>query len=156
VDGVLTDGGIIYSDDGSETKVFNVRDGLGIRLLQQAGIKVGIVTGRQSKALIHRCQNLGIDLIFENIRDKAAVLGDIKNKTGIAPERMAFMGDDLSDLPLMQRVGLSIAVADAHETVIGKADWVTTANGGEGAVREVCESILKAKSLWKAVLEGFS
>ena len=156
VDGVLTDGGIIYNDDGSETKVFNVRDGLGIRLLQQVGITVGIVTGRQSKALIHRCQNLGITLIYENIKAKAEVLGDIVYKTGIALEKMAFMGDDLSDLPLMQRVGLSIAVADAHEMVIRKADWVTTANGGAGAVREVCESILKAKSFWEDVLEGFS
>jgi len=156
VDGVLTDGGIVYNDDGSETKVFDVKDGLGIRLLQQAGIAVGIVTGRRSKALTHRCRNLGIDLLYDNIRDKAAVLRDIQKKTGVAPECMAFVGDDLSDLPLMNRVGVSVAVADAHETVVRKADMVTASKGGNGAVREICESILKAKALWETILEDFS
>ncbi|MBW1695607.1 MAG: HAD-IIIA family hydrolase [Deltaproteobacteria bacterium] len=156
VDGVLTDGTIIYNDNGSEIKAFNVKDGLGIRLLGESGIKICIVTGRRSEALYHRCRNLGIDLIFDNVKDKAAVLKEIEKKTGIIAEKMAAVGDDLTDLPLMNRVGLSIAVSNAHELVLSKADLVTTAPGGEGAVREVCESILKAKALWEHMLKGFS
>jgi 3-deoxy-D-manno-octulosonate 8-phosphate phosphatase (KDO 8-P phosphatase) len=155
VDGVLTNGSIVYHDDGSETKVFNVKDGLGIRLLMQTGIQVGIVTGRRSEALSHRCRDLGIDLVFDNVRDKAAILDTIINETGIDPEQMAFIGDDLPDVPVMRRVGLSIAVGDAHEMVVHRADMVTGAIGGGGAVREVCESILKAKRLWQTALEGF-
>jgi 3-deoxy-D-manno-octulosonate 8-phosphate phosphatase (KDO 8-P phosphatase) len=155
VDGVLTDGSIVYHDSGSETKVFNVKDGLGIRLLMQAGVRVGIVTGRSSEALSHRCRDLGIDLVYDNVRDKAVVFENICGESGVEPGQMAFVGDDLPDLPLMNRVGLSIAVGDAHEAVVQRADMVTDAGGGDGAVREVCESILKAKQLWQAALEGF-
>ena len=152
VDGVLTDGSIIYSDVGSETKVFNVRDGLGIRWLIKSGIMVGIVTGRKSDALHHRCENLGIDLIFDGIKDKASALEKILDRTGIKSEEIAYMGDDIVDIPLMKRVGVSIAVADAHEVVIKTADMVTAAKGGAGAVREVCELMLKAHNRWEAVL----
>ena len=155
VDGVLTDGGIIYNDKGVETKVFNVRDGLGIRLLMEAGVKVGIVTSRASKALYHRCDNLGISLVFDGIGDKSGVLEDISKQTGIPGEEIAYVGDDLVDLPLMRKVGLSVAVADAHETLLENADMVTTAKGGAGAVREVCEAILKAQGLWEKTLERF-
>lgn len=155
VDGVLTDGSIIYNDNGAETKTFNVKDGLGIKLLMEAGIRVGIVTGRTSKALYHRCKNLGISLVFDGIHEKASVLELISEKTGLLSEEIAFVGDDLLDLPLLRRVGLSIAVADAHETVIEHADMITSAKGGAGAVREICEAILKAKGLWDKILENF-
>jgi len=153
VDGVLTDGSIIYSDHGSETKVFNVRDGLGIRWLIKSGFIVGIVTGRKSDALVHRCENLGIDLIFDGIKDKASALRMILDQTGMKSEEIAYMGDDIVDIPLMNRVGVSIAVADAHEVVIKTADMVTAARGGAGAVREVCEHILKAHHQWEAIIE---
>jgi len=155
VDGVLTDGSIIYNDNGAETKIFNVKDGLGIRLLMEAGIKVGIVTGRTSKALYHRCTNLGISLIFDGVHEKTSVLELISEHTGLLADEIAFVGDDLPDLPLMRRVGLSIAVADAHETVIENVDMVTAKKGGAGAVREVCEAILKAQGFWKKILENF-
>ena len=155
VDGVLTDGSIIYNDNGEETKVFNVKDGLGIRLLMEAGIKVGIVTGRSSKALHHRCKNLGIDYIFDDVNDKAGVLDLILERTGVTAEEIAFIGDDLPDLPLMRRVGLSVAVADAHKTALATSDMITSAKGGAGAVREVCEAILKAQGLWEKILERF-
>jgi len=152
VDGVLTDGSIIYNDDGLETKVFNVKDGLGIRLLINAGIKVCIATGRSSKALDHRCRNLGIEHVFEGIKDKTTVLDSILDQTGISAEEIAFIGDDLVDLPLMRKVGLAIAVADAHETVLEHAEMIASAKGGAGAVREVCEAILKAQGLWEIIL----
>ncbi len=152
VDGVLTDGGIIYGDDGAETKVFNVKDGLGIRLLIDAGVSVGIVTGRRSEALIHRCRNLGVDHVLDGVIDKAAILDRIRERMGAAPEEIAFVGDDLPDLPLMKQIGCAIAVADAREEVRERADIVTSAPGGNGAVREICESILKAKGLWEEIL----
>lgn len=155
VDGVLTDGGIIYNDNGVETKIFNVKDGLGIRLLMQAGINLCIATGRRSNALYNRCKNLGIEHIFDGADDKAAILDLILDRTGVSAEQVAFIGDDLPDLALMKKVGLSIAVADAHKTVLKNADMVTSAKGGNGAVREVCEAILKAQGFWENILERF-
>jgi 3-deoxy-D-manno-octulosonate 8-phosphate phosphatase (KDO 8-P phosphatase) len=155
VDGVLTDGSIIYNDNGTETKVFNVNDGLGIRLLMEAGLKVGIVTGRTSKALYHRCNNLGISLVFDGVHEKTSVLELVSEQTGLLADEIAFVGDDLLDLPLLRRVGLSITVADAHETVIENVDMITSAKGGAGAVREICEAILKAQGLWNKILERY-
>ena len=152
VDGVLTDGQIIYNDEGSETKIFNVRDGLGLRLLQHAGLDVAIATGRQTPALKHRCKNLGIELIFDGLRYKTPVVEPLMKATGAKPDEMLFMCDDLADLSLMTRIGLAVAVADAHPEVIAAADMVTEANGGQGAVREVCEAILKAKGVWETML----
>lgn len=155
VDGILTDGQIIYSDTGDQIKGFHSRDGLGLRLLMDAGIRVGIVTGRKSLALIHRCQNLGIDLVFDGIRDKAAALTRIAAQTGIHPGHMAFAGDDLLDLPAMTRVGVSITVPDAPEEVKCRAQYITTARGGQGAVREICEAILKAQGRWEAIVNTY-
>lgn len=155
VDGVLTDGSIIYDDRGAEIKEFNVKDGLGIRMLMSAGIHVGIVTGRGCPALEHRCRNLGIDLVLDGVKDKAAVLDGIIQDSGIAADEIAFMGDDLPDLPLMRRVGLSIAVSDAHPQVARQVDMLTVAAGGKGAVREACDAILKARGLWEKSLERF-
>jgi 3-deoxy-D-manno-octulosonate 8-phosphate phosphatase (KDO 8-P phosphatase) len=153
VDGVLTTGQVIYNDAGQETKVFNVRDGLGIRMLMEAGVRVGIVTGRRSMALVHRCRNLGIDLLRDGIRDKAAALESILKETGVNAADTAFIGDDLPDLPIMRRIGAPIAVADAHELVKQAAVLTTLAKGGCGAVREVSERILRARGEWDELIQ---
>ncbi len=155
VDGVLTDGSIIYDDTGSQIKVFNVKDGLGIRLLMLAGIQVAIATGRRSKALLHRCENLGISLVLDGLSTKTDVLKAIYQQTGIVADEIVFVGDDLMDLPLMKQSGVSIAVADAHELIRLHADMVTLAPGGKGAVREICEMILKARDQWDTVINRF-
>jgi 3-deoxy-D-manno-octulosonate 8-phosphate phosphatase (KDO 8-P phosphatase) len=155
VDGVLTDGGIIYSDQGGEIKVFNVKDGLGLRLIMDAGIEVGLVTGRTSQALHHRCRDLGIRYIWDGVRHKARLLDKIVIETGVDADNTAFIGDDIPDLQLMRRVGLSIAVADAHESVRDGSDWITSAAGGRGAVREVCDALLKARGKWDKLMEHF-
>ena len=156
VDGVLTDGRIVYGENGVETKSFNVKDGLGLRLLMGAGINAGIVTGRSSKALIRRCEDLGIVHVYDGVKDKAGVLDTICKQFDVDPASIAFMGDDLPDIPLMARVGLDVAVADAHEAVRTMADVVTAARGGAGAVREICETILKSKGLWEEISNRFT
>lgn len=156
VDGVLTDGGIIYDDDGNETKIFNVKDGLGIKLLMDAGIHLCIVTGRRSNALLIRCKDLGIDHVYDGVRNKVEVLDAILARTGLSATEVAFIGDDLPDLSLMKKVGFSIAVADADKTILEHADMVTSAKGGHGAVREACEAILRARGLWETILERFT
>lgn len=153
VDGVLTTGQVIYNDSGEETKVFDVRDGLGLRLLMEAGIKVGIITGRRSLALVHRCNNLGITLLRDGIRDKAAALENILQETGVPASQTAFVGDDLPDLPVLRRVGVPIAVGDAHDLVKQAAAWTTSARGGRGAVREISERILKVRGDWDALIQ---
>ena len=153
VDGVLTTGQVIYNDAGQETKVFHVRDGLGIRMLMEAGIQVGIVTGRRSMALVHRCRNLGIHLLKDGIRDKAAALEEILKETGVAAADTAFVGDDLPDLPIMRRVGVPIAVGDAHDLVKQAAVLTARAMGGCGAVREISERILKARGDWEPLIQ---
>lgn len=153
VDGVLTAGEIIYGDNGEQLKIFNVKDGLGIRMLKAAGIGVGIVTGRTGGALQHRCRNLGIDLVFDGVRDKTKTLDDIVGRTGIAADHIAFIGDDLPDLPVMKRVGLAVAVADAHESVRQAAHIITRLPGGRGAVREISDAILKAQNKWTTIVE---
>lgn len=155
VDGVLTDGRITYTDSGEQVKSFNAKDGLGIRLLMDAGIQVGIVTGRTSGALRHRCANLGITLLFDGIKDKSRALDEIVHRTGIPAETIGFAGDDLIDLPAMTRAGVAFAVADAAEEVKARADFICTKPGGNGAVREICEAILKAGGKWDAILSGF-
>jgi len=156
VDGVLTDGQIIYDDRGVETKAFNVKDGLGLRLLMEGGITVGIITGRRSEAVRRRCRDLGITEVYDGVGDKAARLETICEKMALQTDSVAFMGDDLPDIPIMKLAGLSIAVADARETVRDISDLVTAARGGAGAVREVCEAILKSQGLWKKTVDRFN
>lgn len=148
VDGVLTNGSITYGDSGGEIKTFSVKDGLGIRMLQMAGIPAGIVTGRSSRALETRCGNLGVKHLWDGVRNKSLLLNEICRAMNASPERMAFVGDDIPDLGIMARVGVPVAVADAHPEVIQAARLVTVQPGGCGAVREVCEGILKARGLW--------
>ncbi|MFC1896109.1 KdsC family phosphatase [Thermodesulfobacteriota bacterium] len=155
VDGVLTKGEIIYQDSGEEIKVFSVRDGLGIRLLTEAGIEVAVVTGRSSASLRHRCANLNIRYIFDGVENKLDVLPEITDKLRVPSRLMACMGDDLPDVALLQSVGVSIAVADAHEVVRETAAMITLAKGGDGAVREVCDALLKAQGYWNDILRRF-
>ncbi len=155
VDGVLTDGNITYSDSGEQIKSFNSKDGLGMRLLMDAGIDVGIITGRKSKALEYRCKNLGITLLFDGIKDKSKAFDSIISQTGIPAENIAFAGDDLIDLPVMKRVGISFCVYDASIDVQNHCDIITSLKGGQGAVREICENILKAKGLWGNILNKY-
>ncbi len=155
VDGVLTRGDIIYDDSGRENKAFNVKDGLGIRLLAQAGIDIGIVTARRSKALTVRCRDLGIERIYDGVSNKGAVLDLILSENRVKAKDIAFIGDDLPDLSLMRRIGVPIATADAHETVRAMCRMTTTAKGGSGAVREVCERILKSQGLWEDILKCY-
>lgn len=155
VDGVLTPGSIIYSDSGEEIKVFSVKDGLGIRLLMDAGIRVGIITGRRSGALSARCKNLGIDLVYDGVKDKVAVLDTIANELGITYDEISFTGDDLPDLGVMKRIGCPFAVGDAAPEIRNAAIYTTDSNGGNGAVREICELILKTRGVWDQVLEQF-
>jgi len=151
VDGVLTDGRIVMDGAGEEIKSFHVRDGLGIRMLLEAGVQVGIITGRSSAALRHRCLDLGIPWVFDGVTAKGEALVELCRQAEVPAEEAAFIGDDLPDLPLMGRVGLPIAVADAHEEVRSRARMVTRCRGGEGAVREVGERILRARGSWEAV-----
>jgi len=156
VDGVLTDGSIVYDDRGTEIKRFNVKDGLGIRLLMQSGIQVGIITGRSSGALRHRCENLGIKHLYEAVTDKTEALQDILQRTAVRKDETAFMGDDLPDLSIMKQVGLAITVADAPQELRTTADMTTMAKGGQGAVREICEKILKAQERWDQILTHYT
>lgn len=155
VDGVLTDGGIIYDDAGRETKVFDVKDGQGIKLLKAAGIDVAIITARASKAVLSRARELGIDTIYQKALDKVEVFHEIIDKKGLSPDEVAYVGDDLVDLPILQRVGFSVAVFDSVEDIKGMVDWITTKLGGKGAVREVCELILKVQGKWEGVTERY-
>lgn len=155
VDGVLTDGRVLYSDRGEELKAFHTQDGLGLRLLQRAGLQLGLITGRISEAVRRRARELDIDLVYEGVKDKAVLLEEISGKTGISLAEMAFVGDDLVDLPPMIRVGVAIAVANAVEEVKAAAAIVTRSRGGHGAVREVVETILKAQGRWEATLRMF-
>ncbi len=152
-DGVLTDGKIVYHDDGQQTLMFNVRDGLGLRLLMEAGIQVGVISGRGSAALDHRCRNLGITMVYRSVRNKVEVLHAILAQTGIELAETAFMGDDIVDIPPMQQVGCAIAVADAHAMVKTCAHVITHQRGGHGAVREIAEALIKAQDKWSELLQ---
>ena len=151
VDGVLTDGRIIFDSNGIESKFFNVKDGHGIKLLQRAGIEVGIVSGRKSQVVTNRAAELGITRVFQGALDKLAVYREILQETGLTDAQIAFMGDDVIDIPVMRRVGFAAAPADAVEEVLPHAHFVTRNRGGWGAVREVCDLILKGQGSWDHV-----
>ena len=148
VDGVMTDGRIIMDNEGRETKNFNVRDGHGIKILQRYGIKVAILTGRQSKVVEYRAKDLEIDDIYQKVFNKKEIFQTILKKHKLSADAAAFMGDDIVDIPVLKSVGFSAAVADAIDVVKKSVDYVTKNKGGNGAVREVCEMILKAQDKW--------
>ncbi len=146
VDGVFTNGLLYLSDDGTETKTFNVKDGHGVKRLLQAGVEVAIISGRRSAAVDRRMQELGVRHVFQGIRDKVAVFTELTDRLGIEPEAVAYLGDDLPDLDVMRRVGLPAATADAHEDLLPHAAWTSRRPGGEGAVREFCDLLLAARA----------
>lgn len=155
VDGVMTDGRLFYHDDGTETKAFDVRDGHGIKMLQQAGVEVFLISGRNSPLVEKRAADLGISELTQGVRDKVPVLEALLSKKGLQPQQVAFMGDDVVDLPVMTRVGLAIAVADASEHLFDSAHYVTLAPGGRGAVREVVELILAVQGVWEKAAQSY-
>ena len=155
VDGVLTDGKIIYTDSGEEIKRFDARDGHGLKLLMRSGIGVVLLTGRKSKAIVHRARDLGIEHVYQKAIDKSAVYAKILTRSKLPDKNVAFVGDDLVDIPVLKKVGFSAAVPDAVPEVKEIVDYVTSKNGGEGAVREICELLLKAQNKWKKVTEKY-
>ena len=148
VDGVLTDGRIIIDDRGVETKQFHVRDGQGIALLKRAGVEIGLITGRESAVVRHRATDLGVRLVFQGVANKLTCYAEIKRQQGLKDEQIAYVGDDMIDLPVLLRAGLAFSVADGWPGLIAAVDCVTTAAGGQGAVREVAELLLKAQGKW--------
>jgi len=145
VDGVLSDGLIYQGNQGEELKAFNVRDGYGIRCLLTAGIEVAIITGRSAKLVEDRCKTLGISHLYQGQSDKLLAFESLLGKLSLTADQVAYIGDDLIDWPVMARVGLSVAVADAHPLLLPRADYVTRIAGGRGAVREVCDLVLLAQ-----------
>ncbi len=155
VDGVLTDGRIVMDGDGGELKFFNVKDGHGIVMLHRAGLSSMIITGRRSKVVERRAKELGISRVFQGVHDKLGLFEEVVAEAGIAPRRFAYVGDDVVDIPLMRRVGLGVAVGDAHPEVKAVAHHVTTLPGGMGAAREFIELLLKLQGHWDRVTERY-
>lgn len=155
VDGVLTDGSLYFGDDGQEYKAFNSRDGHGIKMLMKYGVEIAIITGRTSKVVEHRVANLGIKHVYQGAHDKLICFNDLIAKLGIRAEETAYVGDDVVDLPVMTKVGLAIAVQDAHPFVKQHAHWQTPSRGGHGAGRDVCELLIEARGQLKSELESY-
>ncbi len=156
VDGVLTDGGIIYDSKGREQKRFHVHDGQGLKILQAVGIHVAIITSRQSDIVARRMQELAIPFVFQGQTNKIKAYEQICQQLSIGDEDVAYLGDDLPDLALIRRVGLGVAVANAVALVRDAADWVTDAKGGQGAARELVELLLQAQNKHETILHEFS
>jgi 3-deoxy-D-manno-octulosonate 8-phosphate phosphatase (KDO 8-P phosphatase) len=146
VDGVLTDGRLYFAARGEALKVFHVRDGHGIKLLGAAGVQVAVLSGRRSAAVAVRCRELGVRHVVQACSDKVAALHRLTQRLDVDPLNCACICDDTPDLPLMSAVGVAGAVADAHPVVLAAAHWIAKANGGEGAVRELCDAILRARA----------
>jgi len=155
VDGVLTDGSLYLGDDGQEYKAFNSRDGHGIKMLQASGVEIAIITGRRSEVVRLRMESLGIQHVYQGRRDKLPAYLELRDRLGLADQQIAYVGDDLVDLPIMRRVGLAIAVNDAHPFVIQHAHWQTPHRGGCGAGRDVCELLMDAQGKLQAALETY-
>lgn len=151
VDGVLTDGTVFYAPDSGEIKGFNTQDGFGLRILQEAGVTVGLITARSSEAVSKRAKDLKIAHVCAGCSDKGAAFADILAQTGLKPEQVGCMGDDWLDLPMLLRAGCAFAPANAVAELRQRADYVTERSGGHGAVREVCDLILEAKGLLAAI-----
>ena len=145
VDGVLTDGSLFLGDGGEEYKAFNSRDGHGMKMLKSTGIEIGIITGRTSDVVRHRMQSLGIQHVYQGQLDKRPAFEELCQHAGVSAEQVAYVGDDVVDLPILIRAGLAIGVQDAHPMVKQHSHWLTPSNGGRGAARDVCELILQAQ-----------
>ncbi len=148
VDGVLTDGKIIINDDGVESKNFNVRDGMAMAIARRKGYRFAVISGRYSKVVEHRITELGIEEIHQNVSDKRKKFYEVLEKLGLEAKEAAFIGDDINDMPIIEVAGLSAAPKDGDESVLEKVDFVSRFNGGEGAVREFVETVLKEHRQW--------
>jgi 3-deoxy-D-manno-octulosonate 8-phosphate phosphatase (KDO 8-P phosphatase) len=155
VDGVLTDGSLFVGDDGQEYKAFNSRDGHGIKMLQKHGVIVAIITGRTSKVVEHRMANLGVSHVYQGKLEKLPAYEELAGKLGIPAEETAYVGDDVVDLPVMRKVGLAIAVQDAHPLVRAHSHWQTPSCGGRGAARDVCEMLMEARGVLEEELGSY-
>ncbi len=152
VDGVLTDGTITYTDDGNEIKSFHTRDGFGLRILQEAGVEVGLITARSSKAVARRADDLKLKHVFQKARNKLEIFQKLLIELSLSPVEVAYMGDDWLDLPLITRVGLAATVVDGAAEVKQRAHFISENKGGYGAVRELCDLILEAKGVHRELL----
>jgi 3-deoxy-D-manno-octulosonate 8-phosphate phosphatase (KDO 8-P phosphatase) len=155
VDGVLTDGRLIFDDSGREYKAFNAKDGHGIKMLRASGVEAAVISGRKSAAVALRLESLGIQHVFQGQDDKNVAFDELCEKLSIRPEQVAFVGDDIPDLPVLVRVGLAIAVADAHYSVRQRADWCTSLPGGCGAAREVCDLVMQAQKTLEPSIQSY-
>lgn len=155
VDGVLTDGSLFIGDDGQEYKAFHSRDGHGMKMLQASGVEIGIITGRTSQVVKHRMDSLGIRHVYQGKLEKLPAFEELVAKLGLPPHQVAYVGDDVVDLPVMRRVGLAVAVQDAHPLVKQHAHWTTDHGGGRGAARDVCELIMRAQGTLDAQLQHY-
>ncbi|MDD3609094.1 MAG: HAD family hydrolase [Halothiobacillaceae bacterium] len=155
VDGVLTDGRLYFDDEGREYKAFHSRDGHGMKLLQQAGVPIAIITGRSSDIVRHRMAGLGITHVYQGREDKLGAYLELCDSLSIAPEETACMGDDVLDLPMLTRAGLAATVNDAPAFIKRHAHWVAASKGGQGAARELCELILEARGALDAVMARY-
>jgi 3-deoxy-D-manno-octulosonate 8-phosphate phosphatase (KDO 8-P phosphatase) len=155
VDGVLTNGGIVYADDGREWKQFHVRDGSALKLWQLAGKRAAILSGRTSAVVDVRAKEIGISLVLQGATDKLAAFRNLLERTELQPQQVCFVGDDLPDLPVLRNCGLAISVADACAEVLADAHYVTRAAGGNGAVRETVELLLRSQALWTNIVERY-
>jgi YrbI family 3-deoxy-D-manno-octulosonate 8-phosphate phosphatase len=156
VDGVFTDGGIVYDNQGIELKQFHVRDGLGILLWRRAGYQFGLLTARNSHIVKIRAAELGVEIVRQGFEDKLPAAQDVAAQLGFQPEQVCYLGDDLTDLPVMRWAGLAVAVADAAPEVRSAADYITAKSGGQGAVRETVEVVLKAKKQWEELIRKYT
>lgn len=145
VDGVLTDGSLFLGDDGQEYKAFYSRDGHGMKMLMHTGVEIGVITGRSSEVVRLRMESLGVKHVYQGRMDKLPAFEDLLDKVGYGPEQVAYVGDDVMDLPVIRRVGLGVAVADAHPLVKQHSHWTTPSTGGHGAARDLCELIMEAQ-----------
>ena len=155
VDGVLTDGGVIFDNQGIEIKRFHVRDGLGIKLWQRAGFPFGVVTARNSHIVKMRAAELGVDIVRQGFEQKLPIVKEIVEERGLTLEAVCYIGDDLTDLPVLKSVGLAVGVADAVAEVRAAAHYVTKTPGDSGAVRETIETILKARKRWDDLIQKY-
>ncbi len=155
VDGVLTDGSLFLGDDGQEYKAFNSLDGHGMKMLQRSGVEIGIITGRTSNVVGMRMDSLGVRHVFQGQLQKLPAYETLKKDLGLADDQIAYVGDDVVDLPIMRRVGLAIAVRDAHRLVHQHAHWQTPSDGGRGAARNVCELIMEAQGTLEPALQEY-
>ncbi|MBI4169963.1 MAG: HAD hydrolase family protein [Acidobacteria bacterium] len=155
VDGVMTDGAIVYLEEKSELKTFDARDGVGLWIARRAGLRTGLISGRSSAAAARRAAELGMEEIHLKTRDKLATYVRILRRSDLADSQVCYIGDDLVDLQVLRRAGMPVAPSDAHPEVLSRVPFITRAAGGHGAIREVIDAILKAQGRWREVVGWF-